>query len=485
MNATPNPVDPIILVDDEPLALDSLEILLKAEGIDNIVKLADPLCLFDAMQERQASLILLDLIMPGLAGESLLESLAQRHPEVPVIVVTAKDTVATAVSCMKLGSFDFIVKPIDPERLLASIRHALGFRDLRRENRDLRDRLFSGALNHPEQFEHIVAKSPGMRAVLQYVEAIAPSKHPVLVMGETGVGKELVARALHDMSGRPGEFVSLNAAGLDDTMFADTLFGHVKGAFTGAIQSRSGLVSRAANGTLFLDEIGDLSHASQMKLLRLAQEEEYFPVGSDVVRRAKIRIVAATNHDLRATLADGRFRNDLYFRLSAHEISIPPLRKRQEDIPVLADFFLEELCRERNFSKPVLPENFLEQIHGYEFPGNARELKSMILDFLIQTHNHSGLPLKNRRNHVSRLRMIPTALSNMSTSTQETHVSSKSLPTIRESTRTLVDEALRRTGGNQREAAKMLGISQQALSRRLQKMKAANNPREPKKNSKE
>lgn len=463
------PAEPIVLVDDEPRALDSLEILFQAEGLDHVIKLNDPLRLFETLEVRPASLVLLDLIMPGLSGESLLEPLAQRYPDVPVIVVTAKDTVATAVSCMKQGAFDFIVKPVDTERLLASVRHALGLRELRRENRDLRDRLFSGTLAHPEHFTHIVARSPGMRAVLQYVEAIAPSPHPVLITGETGVGKELVARALHDLSGRQGPFVSLNVAGLDDTLFADTLFGHVRGAFTGAIQSRGGLVSRATDGTLFLDEIGDLSQSSQMKLLRLVQEAEYFPVGSDSVRRAKTRIVAATNHDLRMALAAGRFRNDLYYRLSAHEVAIPPLRKRPEDIPALADFFLEELCRERGVPKPILSENLLKQIQHYEFPGNARELRSMMLDVLTQAGSAALLSPEAERVALSHIRLRPRANPVYSPPTEPSFP--ERLPTIRESTRCLIEEALRRSGGNQTAAAKMLGISQQALSRRLIKMK--------------
>jgi DNA-binding NtrC family response regulator len=464
------PADPIVLVDDEPRALDSLEILFQSEGLDHVIKLADPVRLFETLETRPASLVLLDLIMPGLSGESLLEPLAQRYPDVPVIVVTAKDTVATAVSCMKHGAFDFIVKPVDTDRLLASVRHALGLRELRRENRDLRDRLFSGTLTHPEHFAHIVARSPGMRAVLQYVETIAPSRHPVLVTGETGVGKELVARALHDLSGRQGPFVSLNVAGLDDTLFADTLFGHVKGAFTGAVQPRGGLVSRATDGTLFLDEIGDLSQSSQMKLLRLVQEAEYFPVGSDSVRRAKTRIVAATNHDLREALAAGRFRNDLYFRLSAHEIAIPPLRKRPEDIPALADFFLEELCRERGVLKPSLPDEWLEQLRHYEFPGNARELKSMVIDVFTQAGSAARLSPEAERDALSLMRLLPRIQSGQdATPTSTLSFPSNRLPTIRESTRSLIEEALRRSGGNQSAAARMLGISQQALSKRLSK----------------
>lgn len=463
------PVDPIVLVDDEARALDSLEILFQAEGIDNVIKLSDPLRLFETMELHSAGLVLLDLIMPSVSGESLLEPLAQKHPDVPVIVVTAKDAVSTAVTCMKQGAFDFIVKPVDTERLLASVRHAIGLRELRRENRDLRDRLFSGAIVNSEKLAHIVAQSPGMRAVLQYAEAIAHSRHPVLVTGETGVGKELVAHALHDLSGRTGPFVSLNVAGLDDALFADTLFGHVRGAFTGAVQARSGLVNRAAEGTLFLDEIGDLSMPSQMKLLRLVQEAEYFPVGSDTVRRAKTRIVAATNRDLRAALADGLFRNDLFFRLSAHEIAIPPLRKRIEDIPALAGFFLEELARERGVPKPDIPDAWIQQIQQYEFPGNARELRSMMIDLLTQTENAVLIPPDKPMPFLAKMRFLTEQQQTQDVSANTVFSQLHNLPTIKEVTHALIKEAMIRADSHQGAAAKILGISQQALSKRLSK----------------
>ncbi len=465
-----NPEEPIVIVDDEPLALESMEILFGAEGFDNIVKVSDPTLLMDVLASGSAALVLLDLIMPGLSGEALLDEIVQRHPDVPVIVVTARDTVSAAVSCMKQGAFDFIAKPVDPDRLLTSVRHALGLRDLRRENRDLRERLFSGTIAHPEKFRNIVVKSPGMRAVLQYVEAIARSNHPALIMGETGVGKELVARALHNLSARQGPFVSVNVAGLDDTLFADTLFGHVRGAFTGAVQPRSGLVSKATDGTLFLDEIGDLSAASQVKLLRLVQEAEYFPVGSDTVRRAQTRIVTATNRDLHAALADGRFRNDLFFRLSTHEIIIPPLRNRPEDIPALVEFFLAELCEERGMPKPEITDDLMRQFIAYDFPGNVRELKSMVLDALTQMQEAEpgmfGKKLGSMR-LLQRGRKQKTEHPGIGE-----FASADTLPTIKQATHMLVQEAMRRAAGNQSNAARILGISQQALSKRL----ARNNP---------
>jgi len=258
----------------------------------------------------------------------LLPQLVSEYPEMPVIVMTATDETDTAVECMKKGAFYFLVKPVVPERFVATIRRALEQRMMSFELSNLRDQFFADKIMNPEAFTSIVTVSTKMHTLFKYMGVVAPSRQPVLICGETGVGKELFAKALHTLSGSKGNFVAVNVAGLDATVFADTLFGHRKGAFTGADQAREGLIVRAASGTLFLDEIGDLNDQSQIKLLRLLQEREFYAVGSDNPTSTNARVLLATNHDLQKLVAEGRFRKDLYFRLYAHRLLIPPLRER-------------------------------------------------------------------------------------------------------------------------------------------------------------
>ncbi len=240
---------------------------------------------------------------------------------------------------MKSGAFDYIVKPVDENRLIASVKKSLQYGELHQENQALKEQLRLSSLKNPEAFSEIITNSAKMLLLFKYVESIAKTSEPVLIRGETGTGKELIAKAIHQLSGKTGEFVAINVAGLDDNIFSDTLFGHVKGAFTGADADRLGLVDRAANGTLFLDEIGDLSPSSQIKLLRLLQEKEYMPLGQDTNRRSTARIIASTHVDLWNLQQKELFRQDLHYRLRTHRIILPPLRERKEDLGILVETF--------------------------------------------------------------------------------------------------------------------------------------------------
>jgi transcriptional regulator with PAS, ATPase and Fis domain len=311
-----------------------------------------------------------------------------------------------------------------------------------------------------------------MLLIFQYIESISQTSQPVLIRGETGVGKELIARTLHSLSGLPGNFVAVNAAGLDDNVFSDTLFGHVKGAYTGANRTRSGLIEQAAGGTLFLDEIGDLNHASQVKLLRLLQEGEYFPLGRDRPRKSDARIVAATNRNLTRLLETGEFRKDLNYRLRTHRIYIPPLRERLDDIPLLVEHFLEEAARILKKNSPTPPPELFTLLKNYIFPGNIRELQSMIID-AVSRHKSGILSLQAFRSHIERSQPDQTVATNPAPDTAGQSPSivfpGPVLPTIKQATELLVREAMQRANGNQSIAAGMLGISQQALSKRLMK----------------
>ncbi len=304
-----------------------------------------------------------------------------------------------------------------------------------------------------------------MRAVFQYVEAVAATGEPVLIVGETGTGKELIARALHTVSGRPGAFVPVNIAGLDENILADTLFGHRKGAFTGAEHHRPGLVEQAAGGTLFLDEIGDLPSGSQLKLLRLIQEREYLPLGTDLTRRADCRMVFATHHDLEDEVESGRFRRDLLFRLQTHQVRLPPLRERLDDLALLLDHFLAQAAGLLQRKKPSYPRELLLLLGTYDYPGNLRELRNMVVD-AVSRHPGGILGLEPFKDYIrARRGSQPEQVARGNAITPFAEL--KTLPTLKEAGRALVEEALQRVNGNQRLAAEMLGITRQALNWRL------------------
>jgi len=461
------PQFPILLVDDEPQALTSFEMVLRSANMDHFVRCQDGREVMPVLAAQEIEVMLLDLRMPHLSGEEVLAMVNSDFPGLPVIVVTGANDVDTAVRCMKAGAFDYMVKPVEKSRLIAGVRRAVELQELQRENRRLKAHVLSDRLEHPEVFAEIVSRSDRMRSVFQYIEAIAASPQPVLITGETGVGKELVARAVHTLCKRKGAFVAVNVAGLDDNVFADTLFGHRKGAFTGADQARSGLVEQAAAGTLFLDEIGDLSVASQVKLLRLLQDGEYFPLGSDVAKRSDARVVVATNQELRALQDPGRFRKDLYYRLRAHHIHIPPLRERLDDLPVLAEHFLEQAAQTLGKKKPVPPHELVVLLRTYHFPGNVRELQAMILD-AVSAHKSGILSLDGIKAHIQEQRGMTAPDSPEPVQGEHGLLSfSVQLPTLKQAEDLLINEAMRRAKGNQAIAALSLGITRQALNRRL------------------
>jgi DNA-binding NtrC family response regulator len=307
-----------------------------------------------------------------------------------------------------------------------------------------------------------------MQAIFRYVEAISCSREPVLITGESGTGKELVARAIHRLCAPDAPWQAVNVAGLDDNVFADTLFGHVKGAFTSADQPRGGLIEQAAGGVLFLDEIGDLSHASQVKLLRLLQEGEYYPLGSDRARKMNVRVVAATNQELEAKIADNAFRKDLYYRLKAHHVQIPPLRERREDIPLLLDHFLDEAALGLGRKKPALPPALFDLLATYHFPGNVRELRAMVFDALSQ--HDSGVLSLHRFDQAIGYKPAASGRVQGTGVADDTVLSvSGRFPTLKQTGELLVREAMRRANGNQTQAAKLLGISRPGLIKRLRK----------------
>ncbi|MBF0622489.1 MAG: sigma-54-dependent Fis family transcriptional regulator [Magnetococcales bacterium] len=463
---------PVILVDDEREVLFSSSYLLKSSGIPSVITMSDGSELLDYLRDNQVGPVVLDLLMPDISGLQLLPEIVARFPQVPVIVMTASQEVEKAVQCMKIGAFDYLVKPVEEIRFISSVKRALEVLALRQHTRALRQSLLQDDLVHAEAFRKIITRSRLMNNIFHYVEALSSSPEPVLITGETGVGKELIADALHNLSNNSGRLVSLNIAGLDDTLFSDTLFGHAKNAFTNANTKRKGLITQAHNGTLFLDEIGDLETQSQLKLLRLLQEKNYFPLGSDVAKTSTARIVSATNQNLYARMKAGEFRADLYYRLTSHLIEIPPLRERREDIPLLVGHFLKEAGEALN--KPNLdpPNELLTLLSTYHFSGNIRELRAMIYDSVTRHTSGTVISMESCRQTIQRHNQEQNGDPSLSDPTPpNTLYNTSRFPTLKEAENSLIDEAMIRANSNQGIAALLLGISRPALNRRLMKMK--------------
>lgn len=459
---------PILLVDDDAQFLLSSGVTLRSAGISPVVTIDDSRQVMPYLEGREAGAVVIDLTMPHLSGAELLDRLREKFPGLPVIVMTGRNELEVAVKCMQAGAFDYLVKPVERARFVSSIHRAREVRSLRDEVDSLKAHFLSGRVQNESAFAGIATQSRKMLAVFQYVEAIAASRHPILLSGETGTGKELIAGVLHALSGRAGELVPVNVAGLDDAMFSDTLFGHRKGAYTGADLSREGLVSRAGGGTLFLDEIGDLSETSQVKLLRLLEERTYFPLGSDVSKVSEARIVCATHRSLETSMKQGRFRRDLYYRLAAHRVHLPPLRERMEDIPLLVDAFLDEAAKAEGKRKPSTPPELYTLLSTYDFPGNVRELRMMVFDAVLR-HRGGILSLDSFRNAIGG-RDAPRSAGEEGTppvGVPSPFRAVPRLPTLKEAEEQLISEALSRAKQNQGIAASLLGITRQALNKRL------------------
>lgn len=469
------PTNPILIVDDQRTALAIIARMLKQAGYDHIITCSDERDVINILEKQTIEIILLDLVMPHIPGDDLLMEIRRQYPEVPVIMATSQDDTATIVRCMKNGAYDYITKPMDKDLLTAAVGRAIKFRELERHNTLLCNNLLSDIPADEKLFAHIITCSAKMIALFKYCEAVAPGKEPVLITGETGTGKELMARAFHSASKRKGPFVAVNVAGVDDHVFSDTLFGHEKGAFTGADKQRHGFISKAQGGTLFLDEIGDLSESSQVKLLRVIQENEFYPLGADRPIPTDARIIVAT-HKSPAWLQDeSRFRKDLYFRLRTHHVEIPPLRQRLEDIGLLLDYFMAQAAKEFDKPNPTYPKELIPLLKVHSFPGNVRELRAMVYD-AVARHTSRVLSTEVFNKYIFEPNQIPPI--DVALEKEKYYKMLTTLPTLKASAEALIDEAMDRAGSNQKIAAAMLGITPPALSKRLkQRVEKANGVR--------
>lgn len=452
---------PVLIVDDEAHIVESQLNVLRSNGINNIISTTDSREVLGLLHSNEVEVVILDLRMPYISGEDILLQIRDDFPHVPVIIITGTNEIDIAVKCMRAGAFDYMVKAVEESRLVSGVSRAIELRELKREYWDLRKRLLSDRLSNPETFSRIITQNRKMQSIFLFVESIAKTDETVLISGETGVGKELIAGTIHDLSRPEMPFVAVNVAGLDDTMFSDSLFGHRKGAYTGAADSRKGFLQQASGGTILLDEIGDLSPSSQVKLIRLLETGEYYPLGSDLTMKTDARIVVSTNKNLNEAVGSGEFRKDLYYRLSAHEIKIPPLRERKKDLPLLVNHFMEEASKKLSKEKIAVPPELIPLLEIYDFPGNIRELRSMIFD-AVSKQTEKMLSLKPFKEAMGKDVQVFSKKQ-----TEELIIFKDRLPTIAQASDILVAEAMKRAKGIRSTAAILLGISPQALGKRL------------------
>ena len=368
---TPNPR--ILVIDDEAGIRESLEVLLTFEGytVEMAIDGEEGLRI---LEHRSYDLVLLDLALPGQSGMELLPQIKERYPELPVVMITAYGTVDNVVEAVRAGAENFVQKPWDNEKLLADIRSAIARHKAEAENVQLKR-----ALKQRYNFHNIIGKSEVMLRIFDLVSQVAPSRSTVLIQGESGTGKELIAKALHANSPRKDKpFVPVNTGSMPSELLESNLFGHVKGAFTSAIATKKGLFEVANGGTLFLDEIGNMGMDTQAKILRVLQDRRFTPLGGTQEMQVDVRIVAATNVDLRNAVRDGKFRDDLFYRLNVISIDLPPLRSRREDIPLLVNRFLEHFSKENDLEPRRLTADAMRALVDYEWPGNVRELENII-----------------------------------------------------------------------------------------------------------
>lgn len=448
----------VLIVEDEEKLRRVLSIQLESEGFD--VDTAGSAEAALRLAERCA-LVLTDLRLPGMDGLDLLDRLRQQNARVPVVVMTAFGSVEIAVEAMKRGAADFLPKPFSIDHLMTVVRKAMEVQSLREENLRLKEEL-----GHRYAFPNIIGRGPKMQEILAAVERVAPTRTTVLLCGESGVGKDLIAHAIHHHSPRAAQpFVKINCTAIPENLMESELFGYEKGAFTGANSSKPGKFEQADKGTAFLDEIGDVPPSVQVKLLRILQEREYERLGSNKTRQIDVRVVAATNVDLRRAIEEGNFREDLYYRLNVFPLTIPPLRERREDIPFLAEHFLERFAKQQDRAPLQLSAEAQQKLVTYHWPGNVRELENVIERALVLNASETVHEEDIRLDHAPR---------RLSTSAPAAATNGDSfLPdgaTLEEHERNLIREAMRRTNGNKSQAARLLGLTRNALRYRLSQM---------------
>ena len=442
----------ILVVEDEELMRSILRRLLEQTGY-KVVTSDSAESALAAFAENEISVTLTDIKMSGMDGIELLDRIKGVDPDALVVIMTAYSSVDSAVAALRNGAYDYVTKPFVNDDLLQTIKNAIRQRELFRENRALKREL-----NRQYTFAEIVGKSDVLQKIFTLIQKVADTNANVLIQGESGTGKELIARAIHLNSGRSSHpFLAVNCGALPESLLESELFGHTKGSFTGAVSDSKGLFRSASGGTLFLDEVGDMSSSLQVKLLRALQEHEVTPVGASAPVRFDARIIAATNKDLEAEVKAGRFREDLFYRLNVIEISVPPLRDRREDIPLLARHFAAKCAKSQNAAEKPIARDALSAIANYDWPGNVRELENAIERASIL----SGDEIE--------LESLPAKVRETASQSYRSHDDTDFRPTLEEVERRYVIETLGSVGGDKAKAASLLGIDLSTLYRKLKR----------------
>lgn len=454
----------IVIVDDEKEMLISYELFFKLAKIKNYKFYSSSSKFLSELTSFEPAVVFLDIRMPEYDGEDVLKEVKKRYQDTSVFIVSATQDIETAVRCIQNGAQDYILKPIDKNRLTACITSGLDFYKIKKELSRTKEELDKLTFRSRLADSKIITRSKAMEDVMRYVISVAESDFPVLITGETGTGKELIAETLYNFSKNKDGFIPVNISAYDETMFNDAVFGHVKGAFTGANRDRQGLLASAGKGIVFLDEIGDLPESSQIKLLRLLQNREYTPLGSDSTMKTQARIIAATNANLRKKVEAGTFREDLFYRLSAHVIEIPPLRERKDDIELLFQFFYSSLLEKMGTNEgPDIPAHMINTLKHHRFPGNVRELEALVQDYVFMFRGHDTNKLSISR-FLKKHNITPIA----DRSRYDNSFSYDGyFPSLKEMEGMLIEQAMLKVKGNQSKAAAMLGITRQALNKRL------------------
>ena len=447
-----NGLPSVLVVDDEVAILDTLRILLRSEGFEPHVAHGGRKAL-EQLSALHPDIVLTDIRMPNVGGVEVLAAARESDPDVPVILMTAQATLQSAMQAVNAGAFYYIQKPFRNDELIAILRRAAEHRRLRVENRSLKQEI---RRREKTDNDRPIGNSKVWLDILRLTETVAPTDSTVLIQGESGTGKEIISRFIHDLSSRSdGPFLSINCGALPESLLESELFGHVKGSFTGAVKDKMGLFTASEGGTFFLDEIGETTPATQVKLLRALQHREVIPVGGTEAIPVNSRLIAATNRDLDEEIKTGRFRSDLYYRLNVIAIHLPPLRQRRDDIPVLAEHFLQRIAAQRSESPRRLQPAALEALQEYQWPGNVRELENALeRAVILSTGEQIGLDVLPER--VTQRKAEPLVSGR-----------TPSNPTLEAVERAYIMWVLQSEGGNKSRTAEVLGIDPSTLYRKL------------------
>ena len=448
----------ILIVDDEKNIVSGLEEAFTLESY-NVLTAYDGKEAWDKVNTNNVDLVITDLRMPMMNGNELVEKISSSYPTLPVIVLTGHGTIETAVESMRRGAVDFFTKPVDLDKLFLVVKKCLANSELQEQNKKLTEEIEK--LKNQQKYSKIIGKSGKVAALMETINQVAPSKATVLITGESGTGKELVADAIESLSNRHGKpFIKVHCASLSSTLLEYELFGHEKGAFTGATSQKKGRFELADGGTLFLDEIGEIDAQTQVKLLRVLQEREFERVGGEKTISVDVRVIAATNRDLKEEVRKGNFREDLYFRLAVVEIGVPPLRERKEDIDLLSLSFVKEVAKENGRDIDGISPHARKALFSYSWPGNIRELKNCMESAVVmakgKTIEYDDLPSHIRGE-----------------SEKEKSISLDLPITMEDAEKAIILETISFAGGNKTKAAEILGIGRKTLHRKLSEWKVA------------